>query len=114
MTVLRRLALLLALEGVALVAVGAADAVVGGSSTAARVAAAFAVGYGLVLAGLGLALDRRRGWARSPAVVLNVFPLPIAAGAFQSGAWWAGLPLAALAGTALYLLFHQEVRAALA
>ena len=110
MTLVRRLAVLLGGEGVALVCVGLADLVRGDDTTASRVAGGAAVGTGLVLVLLGVAIGRGRSWARSPALVLNVFPLPIAAGAFSSGAWQVGLPLAALSGTALYLLFHPETR----
>ena len=113
MPLVRRLALLLALEGVALVGLGIADLVAGGSSTPTRVAGVSAIVTGLVLGWLGLATERRRSWACSPAIVLNFLPLPIAADAFSSGAWYVGLPLAAFAGTALYLLFHADVRAAL-
>ena len=111
MPLVRRLALLLALEGVALVGVGVADLVAGGSTTPTRVAGVSAVVTGLVFVLLGVAVERRRSWARSPAIVLNVLPLPIAAGAFSSGAWYVGLPLSVLAGTALYLLFHADTRA---
>jgi hypothetical protein len=108
----RRLALLLAVEAVALVAVGLGYAVSSGADTGAEaVAAVAAVVTGGVLALLARAVDRGRSWARAPAVTLNLLPLPVAAGAFQAGAWQVGLPLVLLAGTALYLLAHPDVRA---
>jgi hypothetical protein len=44
-------------------------------------------------------------------VVLNLLPLPVAVGAFQGGAWWAGLPMLLLAGSVLYLFATPELRA---
>lgn len=110
----RRAAALLALEGVALTAVGVGYAVPGESANGDRSALLFtavsAVVGGLVLLLLGWAVDRARPWARTPAVVLNVFPLPVAATAFQGGVWEVGVPLVLLAGTALYLFATPELR----
>ncbi len=69
-----------------------------------------AVVAGVVLVTLGRAVDGGRAWARTPSVVLNVFPLPVALTAFQGGAWWVGVPLLLLAGTALYLFATPELR----
>ncbi len=46
---------------------------------------------GLWLAWRGLI--RRRRWARSPAVFVQLIALPIAYSAFGNGGWWIGAPL---------------------
>lgn len=110
----RRAGLLLAFEGLALTAVGIGYAVQGrganGDRTSVLFGSLFAVVGGIVLLTLGNAVERGRAWARTPAVVLNVFPLPVALTAFQGGAWWVGVPLLLLAGTALYLFATPELR----
>ncbi|HUR50618.1 MAG TPA: hypothetical protein VMZ11_00680 [Mycobacteriales bacterium] len=114
MSLLRRLVLLLALEGVLLALLGIGYGVAGLRDDSERapteLAAGIAVVVGVVLLLLARAVSRGRGWARSPAVVLNLLPLPVAAGAFQAGAWWAGLPVVLLAGTVLYLFATPELR----
>ncbi len=110
MTLLRRLALLLALEGVALVGLGVEYAVVSHDSSAALLAAGAAAVTGLVLLVLARAADRARRWARSPAVVLNVFPLPVGLTALQSGAVYVGLVLMLLPATVLYLFATPDLR----
>ncbi len=111
----RRLALLLAVEGVALVAVGIGYAVVGLSSDADRapieLAAGAAVLTGLVLLVLARAADRSRAWSRSPAVVLNVFPFPLGLTLLNAGVWWVALPMVAVAGSVLYLYATPDLRA---
>lgn len=110
----RRAGLLLAFEGLALTTVGIGYAVQGrganGDRTSVLFSALSAVVGGIVLLTLGRAVERGRAWARTPAVVLNVFPLPVALTAFQGGAWWVGVPLLLLAGTALYLFATPELR----
>jgi predicted outer membrane lipoprotein len=114
MSLLRRLALLLALEGLLLIGVGIAYAVVGASSGAdtlpIELAAAFAVLTGLILLALARATDRERSWARSPAIVLNVFPFPLGLTLLQAGLWWVAVPMVLLAGTTLYLWATPELR----
>jgi hypothetical protein len=114
MTLVRRLALLLALEGVLGVGVGVGYAIVGASSRddtlPIELAAGFAVVIGLVLLTLARATDRSRPWARSPAIVLNVFPFPLGLTLLQAGIWWVALPMALLAGTTLYLWATPELR----
>lgn len=115
-SLVRRLALLLALEGVLLVVLGIGYGVASLTDTSERapaeLAAASALAVGLLLLVLARAVDRTRGWARSPAVVLNVFPLPVAMGVLQAGVWWVGLPMLVLAGAVLYLFATPELRAA--
>jgi hypothetical protein len=112
---LRRLALLLAVEGVALALLGVGYGVAGLSDTGDRapteLAAGAAVVTGAVLLLLARATDRAKAWARSPAVVLNVFPFPIALGVLQAGVWWVAVPLVLLAGSVLYLYATPELRA---
>ncbi len=106
--------MLLLVEGVALAAVGVGYAVLGdgaaGDHSSVLFSALSAVVAGIILIVLGWAVDGCRAWARTPAVVLNVFPLPVAATALQGGAWWVGVPLLVLAGTALYLFATPELR----
>jgi hypothetical protein len=65
---------------------------------------------GLVLLVLARGVDRGKGWARSPAVVLNIFPFPLALSAVQAGGWWAAIPMVLLAGSVLYLFATPELR----
>jgi hypothetical protein len=110
----RRLSQLLLVEGAALSVLGVGYGVHAlngtGDHTPALLAAVAALltGIGLVLLGRGA--GRERGWARSPAVVLNVFPLPLSLEAFRAGAWWIGLPLLVLPATVLYLFATPELR----
>jgi hypothetical protein len=111
---LRRLVLVLYVEAVALLVLGL---VYGGYSLSrsgdhapAVLAAAAALAAGVVLGLLARALGRGKAWARTPAVLLNVFPLPLALDAFRGGAWYVGLPLLLLAGTVLYLFATPELR----
>jgi hypothetical protein len=113
---LRVLVSVLALEGVLLAGLGVADAVATllddeADRAPALTAAAFAVVLGAaVLLLLARGVERPRGWARTPAVVLNVLPLPVARGAFQAGAWWVGAPIVLLAGSVLYLFATPDLR----
>ena len=114
MPLVRRLALLLALEGALLallgVGYGAASLTDSSERAPAELAAAAAVATGVVLLLLARGVDRSRPWARSPAVVLNVFPLPVALGVLQAGVWWVAVPMLLLAGTVLYLFATPELR----
>jgi len=114
--VLRRLSLLLALEGLLLIVLGILYGGASLSDHSQRLAAETIAGA-LVVTGVGLLLiargvDRTKGWTRSPAVVLNVFPIPIALPLVQAGLWWVGLPVALLGGTVLYLFATPELREA--
>ena len=110
----RRLALLLAAEGVALVLLGVGYGVASLSDSSERapaeLAAAAAVLAGVVLLVLGRAADSVKPWSRSPAIVLNVFPFPVALGLLQAGVWWVALPMVLLAGAVLYLYATPELR----
>jgi uncharacterized membrane protein YoaK (UPF0700 family) len=113
-SLLTRLVVLLAAEGVLLVLLGLGYGGVSLTDDSDRAPALLAAGAavlaGVVLLLLARAVGRRRAWARSPAVVLNLLPLPVALGAFQAGAWWVGLPLALLAGSVLYLFATPDLR----
>jgi hypothetical protein len=110
----RRLSLLLLVEGAALSLLGlgyGVHALTGmGDHTPALLAAIAAPLTGLGLLLLGRGAGRAKGWARSPAVVLNVFPLPLSLEAFRAGAWWIGIPLLLLPATVLYLFATPELR----
>ncbi|HUR15571.1 MAG TPA: hypothetical protein VM097_13940 [Mycobacteriales bacterium] len=114
MPLLRRLALLLALEGLLVVLLGVgyglASLTDDSERAPAELAAAGAVLAGVVLLLLARAVDRQRRWARSPAVVLNVLPLPVALGVLQAGVWWVGVPMLLLAGSVLYLFATPDLR----
>lgn len=114
MPLARRLALLLLLEGVVLSALGLGYGGYAlsrsGDHTPAVIAGGAALVVGGVLVLLARAVDRQGRWARSPAVTLNVFPLPVALQALAGGAWWVGVPLLLLAGSVLYLFATPELR----
>jgi hypothetical protein len=98
---------LLAVEAIALVVIGIADGVATATGSPANRGLSFALAGMTVAAGgvlllLGRALDRRRGWARSPAVVLQVLALPVGVGLLQGGKWAAGVPVLLLAAAALW------------
>ena len=114
MPLLRRLALLLALEGVLLVLLGvgygAASLTDDSERAPAELAAGAAVVGGVLLLLLARGVARQRAWARSRAVVLNVLPLPDAAGVVQAGVGLVGVPILLLAGAVLYLFATPELR----
>ena len=109
MTAGRRGAVLLAVEAVALLVVGAALAVATAAGSPdnrglSYAVAGFAVGGGVVLLLLARAVDRGRGWARSPAVVLQLLALPVGVGFLQGGHWAAGVPTLLVAVATLVLV----------
>ena len=109
----RRASLLLMGEGAALLVVGVVDgiATVAGEPedrAASLGVAAFAVAGGVLLALLGRAVGRARGWARTPALVLQLLAFPVATGLAQGGVWAAAVPLFLLAGATSY---HRLVAA---
>jgi hypothetical protein len=110
----RRLSLLLLLEGAALSALGLGYGGYAlsrsGDHLPAELAGVAALVAGVVLLVVGRAVGQGRGWARSPAVTLNIFPLPVAFQALAAGAWWVGVPLLLLAGSVLYLFATPSLR----
>ncbi|GAC1612013.1 MAG: hypothetical protein NVS3B26_30690 [Mycobacteriales bacterium] len=67
--------------------------------------AGFGIGTGLVLALLARAIRRCHGWARSPAIVLELVALPVGVGLLQGHLWGVGGPVLLVAGATLYHLF---------
>ncbi|HZN19546.1 MAG TPA: hypothetical protein VFB84_15405 [Micromonosporaceae bacterium] len=65
------------------------------------------------LGGLAWALSRRRAWARSPAIVLQLLLLPAAYYMVSGGLLWLGLPLGAAALLVIGLLLTPATREAL-
>jgi len=113
-SLVRRLALLLVVEAVALVALGIGYGVASWDTAGqapAELAAGAAVLTGLVLLLLARASLAGRPWSRSPVVVLNVFPFPVAVGIFQAGLWEVATPMVVLAAGVLYLHTTPELRA---
>jgi len=105
----RRAAVFLGVEGVALLIVGIVDAVATavGSPTDRALSftvAGFGIGTGLVLGLLGRAVDRRQGWARTPAIVLQLLAFPVGVGLLQGRVWAAGVPVLLLAGATMWHL----------
>lgn len=99
--------MLLALEGVALLAIAIVFTVAttAGSPQNRGLAygvAGFAVAGGVVLLLLARAVDRRQGWARSPAAVLQLLAVPVGVGFLQGGLWFAGVPILLFAAATLW------------
>ena len=112
-----RAALLVALEGAALSALGLAYGAAGllgepFDRTATLLEAALAVLVGGLLLLVARGLAQVRGWARSPAVVVQLLALPVGAGLVQGHVWIAAVPVLGLAGAVLYLLATAEARLA--
>ena len=108
-------AALVALEGVALVVLGVvygAAGVLGDpfdrAATLLEAGLAVLVGVLVLLVARGLA--DVRGWARSPAVVVQLLALPVGYGLVQGGVWLAAVPVLGLALGVLFLLSTAEAR----
>lgn len=69
----------------------------------------YAVGFGLATWGLA----RRSRWARTPALVLNLFLVPVGWFMVQEGLWWGGVPLIGYALLVAWLLLVEPTREAL-
>ena len=113
----RRAAVLLVTEAVALLgfavvyAVGAVngDALKpGGALLGGLMLAVFAALLVLVARGI----DRLRGWARSPAITVQLLALPIGVGLAYARVWLAAVPVLLVAGGVLYQLATAEARIA--
>ena len=112
-----RAAVLVAVEGVALTLLGlgyGAAGVLGDpfDRAATLLEAAFAVLVGVLVVLVARGLARTAGWARSPAVVLQLLALPVGVGLVQGQVWYAAVPVLLLAGSVLYLLATPEARLA--
>jgi hypothetical protein len=106
-TAVRRGAVLLALEGAALLVVGVVFVVATATGSPdnrglSYGVAGFALAGGAVLLLLGRAVGRQQGWARSPAVVLQLLAVPVGIGFLQGGLWFVGVPILLLAAAAMW------------
>ena len=112
-----RAALLVGVEGAALVVLGTGYAVAGVvgdpfDRTATRLEGGVAALAGLLLRVVARGLLDVRGWARSPAVVLQLLALPVGLGLVQGGVLLAAVPVLGLAVGVLYQLATHEARLA--
>ena len=112
-----RAALLVAVEGAALTVLGvgyAAAGIVGRpfDRTATLLEAGMAVLAGVLVLLVARGLGEVRGWARSPAVVVQLLAVPVGYGLVQGRVWVAAVPVLLLAGSVLYLLMTSEARLA--
>jgi hypothetical protein len=112
-----RAALLVAVEGLALVVLGVvygAAGVVGEpfDRTATLLEAGLALLVGVLVLLVARGLAEVRGWARSPAVVVQLLALPVGVGLVQGQVWLAAVPVLLLAVSVLYLLMTAEARLA--
>ena len=102
----RRAASLLVTEGAALALLGVVAAAVADQDdrAAGLATAAFAVLGGGLLALLARALTRGRGWARTPAIVLQLLAFPVGTDQLRGGAYVAGAVVLLVAGATLFHL----------
>jgi hypothetical protein len=112
-----RAALLVAVEGGALTLLGlgyGAAGVLGDpfDRAATLLEAGFTVLAGVLVLLVARGLGRVAGWARSPAVVLQLLALPVGVGLVQGQVWYAAAPVLLLAGSVLYLLATPDARLA--
>jgi len=112
-----RAALLVGVEGLALVVLGVGYGLAGVlgepfDRTATLVEAAFAAVGGALVLLVARGLARVRGWSRSPAVVVQLLALPVGVGLVQGRVWYAAVPVLGLAASVLYQLATPEARLA--
>jgi hypothetical protein len=81
--------------------------------TRALVSAGLALLAGLGVLQVGRGLRQARRWARAPALVTNLILVPVAVGLLQGGRWLVGVPLLAVAATVVVLLFSSSVNSSL-
>lgn len=103
---------LVALQGVVVLAAAVfylVEAVVSDAASLLNVAMSvllfLVMGAGLLV--VARHLVRRRRWARAPAVTWEVICLPVAYGLVESGRWYIGLPVAAVAGVVLFAVLSS-------
>lgn len=107
----RLAAALVALQAVVVLAAAVfylVEAVVSDATSLRNVAMAvllfLLMGAGLLL--VARDLQRRRRWARAPAVTWQVICLPIGYGLVQSGRWYVGVPVAVVALVVLVVILR--------
>jgi len=109
-------AAVLVVEAVALVALGVVIIVkvvtgLPSSVVFAVIAALMAMGTGVALGALGMALRRCRGWAYVPVIVVQGLALPVGYSlAVEAGLWQYGGPVLLLAVAELCLLITPSSR----
>jgi uncharacterized membrane protein (DUF2068 family) len=106
----RGAAVLVALQGLGLLAVGGFTAVevvvaTASSRAAAATAAVLALAYGVLLLVVARGVDRAQRWARAPVLVTELILIPVSVGLLQSGRWYVGAPVLLTAAAALVLVF---------
>lgn len=114
-----RAAAVVALEGVALIALGPI-LLVGGilmsrpdNLSRAWAEVVIAIGAGVLLLALARSLSRLAGWSRAPVIVTQLLAAPVGYSlAFPSQQPVYGIPILAAVATVLYLLFTPESRLA--
>ncbi|GAA1831046.1 hypothetical protein GCM10009682_57130 [Luedemannella flava] len=84
-----------------------------GSLQAALTVTAYALVITTIFAVLTRALSRRRAWARSPAIVLELLLVPIGWYMVSGGAPWLGVPVLLVGFVGAGLLLAPATRAAL-
>jgi hypothetical protein len=114
-----RAALLTGLEGLALVVAGVVYAVDGATGAAAslvgaELAAVMIVALGLLVLAAGRALARRRRWARSPVVVVQLLGGLTALDLVRTPVWPAAVGVLVVAAAVLWQLALPEARQAFA
>ena len=112
-----RAALLVGVEGAALAVLGTGYAVAGAigqpfDRTATLLEGGFAALLGVLALLVARGLYRVQGWARSPAVVLQLLALPVGLGLVQGRVLYAAVPVLGLAAAVLYQLATPEARLA--
>ena len=112
-----RAALLVAVEGAALIVLGTGYAVAGVvgdpfDRTATLLEGGFAALAGLLVLLVARGLLLVQGWARSPAVVLQLLALPVGLVLVQGAVLYAAAPVLGLAAAVLYQLATPEARLA--
>ena len=110
-----RAALLVGVEGLALVVIGlwyGAAGVVGDpfDRTATLLEAGITVVAGVLVLLVARGLAQVRGWARAPAVVVQLLALPVGYGLVQGQVWVAAVPVLLLAVGVLYSLGTADAR----
>lgn len=114
-----RAAAIVALEGVAVVALGPI-LLIGGilmsrpeSLSRAWAEVVIAIAAGALILFLARALSQVAGWSRAPVVVIQILAVPVGYSlAFPSEQPLYGIPILAAAATVLYLLFTPESKLA--
>src|SRR6185312_6864947 len=96
-----------------LVTIWAAVAAANVSASSAIGTAVFTALCGAVLAGLGLALRRRRSLARGPAIVIQMLMIPMGYYMIAGGLVWLGVPMMILGLLGAGLLLAPSTRTAL-